>query len=244
MFEVDIPTTMPKQKKAGIKDASLSLNEIEGDVLAIRYVPLSMFDGGGLDAMLFDQNPKLHDIGAISRSIAKNGYVDCPKWDTNLNGGEGGFVYGNGRQKAVVMTLKQLHQQGKEPPKGIGRIKETGEWAVPVKFGVDSDSESAAKGLAIDHNNLTMMGGSFTALDISRMWDQASYLSLLGDLAKTEQMPISVNEDELNFLINQLGEQAETQTEQADSENQGGRCFQCFARPCPKCGHTWDKLDV
>lgn len=70
------------QAKTSILDLSYDQDQVKGDAIEIRYVPLSAFS---LDEILWDKNPKLHDIDAVYQSIERYGFVDPPKWDKNLN---------------------------------------------------------------------------------------------------------------------------------------------------------------
>jgi hypothetical protein len=163
------------------------------DLLRLEYVPLSQ-------VILWDRNPKLHDIGGLVESIKRHGFKDPLKFEPALNDGEGGIVEGNGRGQA----LEAMHRQEPDkPPRGIDVIKDTGEWAVPVLFGVDAESEQAAEAYGVDHNNLTYMGGEGVNLwDLARMWDHEAYLGLLSDLAEGEVLPISISGDDLDALLN------------------------------------------
>ncbi len=158
------------------------------DRLRLEYIPLSQ-------AVLWDKNPKAHDIGGIVESIRRYGFKDPPKFEPALNGGRGGFAEGNGR----TIALRMMRQQGEQPPRGIA-VTENGEWAIPVLFGVDAESEAAAQAYAIDHNNLTMAGGEFAAWDMARMWDD-SYTDLLQELAAEDWLPVSVDGDDLDALL-------------------------------------------
>jgi len=176
---------------------SFALEQVEGDVLHIRYVPLSAFD---LDLQLWEKNLKLHDLQTISESIAEYGYADCAKWDSNLNGGSGGFVYGNGRSEALILKLSRMMRSGESPPKGIGTVRETGEWVVPVKFGVDAVSETQASRFALSHNIITMQGGSYQAADIARMFSPG-FSAQLQELADTDALPVGFDGDYLSSLL-------------------------------------------
>ena len=101
------------------------------NLLTIRYIPLSQ-------AVLFDGNPKLHDIGGLVESFQRYGFKEAVRWEPTLNGGSGGIVAGNGR----ITALQMMQQQGSEPPRGIQQ--DQGEWLVPVLFGVDAESEAQA----------------------------------------------------------------------------------------------------
>jgi hypothetical protein len=170
--------------------------------LTLKYVPLSKLT-------YWEQNPKLHDIGAISASIKKHGFRDPLGWDCQLNGGEGGVIEGNGR----LETLTKMKEQKSPVPRGI--LEADGDWLVPVLFGVDAESEAAAQAFGIDHNSLTMMGGAFTALDISKLYD-TTYLDLLEDLmAKDSEALASFSGDDWDFLKG-LGEDGEGDVSGAD----------------------------
>lgn len=162
------------------------------DPLQLRYVLVD-------DLVLLEGNPKLHDIGKISASIVENGFRDPIAWDATLNGGKGGIVEGNGRAE----TLKHMQDQGCDLPRGIAQASD-GRWAAPVLFGVDSRSEKAAKRYSLDHNSLVLAGGTFTALDTSRLYDQEGYVSFLEDLAKTGDLPLTVDGEDLDLLIELL----------------------------------------
>lgn len=148
----------------------------------------------------WNRNPKKHDIGALAESIRRYGFIDPPKIDMALNGGAGGLVYGNGRDEA----LEWMHAQGEKPPRGI-RIDNDGMWLMPVKVGVDAASSEEAEAAAIDHNNLTLAGGEFTAVDMSRLWTD-EYTDILADLAKLDMLPISVDGDDLDVLLRITGD--------------------------------------
>ncbi len=77
--------------------------------LKLEYVPLDQ-------AKLWDQNPKLHDIGALIQSIQLHGLGDPPKFDAKLDG----LVYGNGRTEA----LERMRQEGMDPPRGILKLED------------------------------------------------------------------------------------------------------------------------
>jgi hypothetical protein len=111
--------------------------------------------------------------------------------------------------------------------------KDTGEWCVPVKFGVDAVTQNEAVALAIDHNNLTMLGGDFNAADIAKMWDTPAYVALLKTSADAECLPVSVEPIDLADLMldpiyeNESGEIAADRT---------GESFP--PKTCPHCGEV------
>lgn len=153
--------------------------------LELRYVRLS-------DLVLWDRNPKRHDIGAIIESLRRHGMRDPAAYDATL----GALVYGNGRTQAMAQM-----KRGKEAPPAMVEVAEDGEWLVPVVFGADSKSLQAAESFAIDHNNLTMMGSDFTAYDIEELWDSDKYVKLLEELAADAELPVTVDGDDLEALV-------------------------------------------
>lgn len=164
------------------------------DLLRIEYIPLSK-------VLRWNRNPKKHDLGAIAESIERHGFVDPPKWDGTLNEGKGGLVYGNGRDEA----LEWMKAQGRPLPRGVAYSEALDEWCMPVVFGVDAKSQAAAEALAIDHNNLVLSGGDYTAVDMARLWEGAEYTGLLSDLASLGELPLTVDGDDLDLLLS-LGE--------------------------------------
>ena len=150
----------------------INLDDLDGERLEIYYLPLDL-----VLRLRWKDNPKNHDIGGVVQSIQQNGFRDPPSYDSNLQnqvGDLGALVEGNGRPEA----LGWMFQQQMEVPRGILVHKQSGEWHVPVHFGLDAESQMAAARYAVDHNNLTMSGGDFTAADMARMWDREAYANL------------------------------------------------------------------
>lgn len=133
-------------------------------MLAIEYKRLDQ-------CHLFTGNSKQHDIGLIARLANKHGFRVPPIWDNTVQA----IVAGNGR----IETLTRLMNAGESPPKGIEVDPVDGMWLVPVVVGLDSNSQEEATAFLIDENNSVIMGGEFTALDATRVWDMDGYLSLL-----------------------------------------------------------------
>jgi hypothetical protein len=162
------------------------------DELRIEYIPLG-------EATLFEDNAKLHDIGSLVTSIRRYGFRDAVIYDEAL----GAIVAGNGRIEALAM----MKQGGEEAPRGIK--VEDGEWLVPVQFGVNALSVVEAKAFALDHNNITMLGGDFSPWDVAQMWDSDGYMALLGELAEADVLPVSVTGEDIDALLAGFGAEVE-----------------------------------
>lgn len=145
------------------------------ETLALKYIKLS-------PDLIDPDNPKEHDIGAIIQSFTKYGFQEVPKFNGDF------IVAGNGRVEALI----RMRDAGQPPPLGIG-VKGK-DWYVPVIVGNELDQQ-LAKEYLIDANNLTLMGGEFSALDASRMWNLDGYLKVL-ETAK----PITVDQEDVELL--------------------------------------------
>lgn len=161
-------------------DGVLNIAELETDD-QIDFVWMRVSDAVSLQC---EGNPKLHDIQRLALSFVEYGFQDPPKWDSNLNKGKGGIIYGNGRLEALAWLEQQHHKDSERypRPRGISVVKESGEWAVQVKVGVYAKSETQAKQFLLDHNSLTLGGSDFDAADIARLYGADSYSKMLGDI--------------------------------------------------------------
>lgn len=155
------------------------------DRLTLRYIPLAQ-------ARRWDANPKKHDLDALIQSIETHGFGDPPKYDSALEA----LVYGNGRTEA----LEKMQQAGKQPPRGIG-LTDDGDWAVPLVFGVDAASRAAAVAFAIDHNNLTLLGGGLGVEDFLQIWDEEALQRVLGDLPDAGTLLASLGQEDIDAFL-------------------------------------------
>lgn len=184
--------------------------------LELRYIPLTQ-------AQRWDENPKLHDLDRLIRSIETHGFGDPPKVDATL----GALVYGNGRTEA----LERMRQQGKQPPRGI-LLTEDGEWAVPVIFGVDAESEAHARVFAVDHNNLTLLGGDLGFADLLQIWDEEGLQAVLRDTPEAGALLASLDTDHVDALLNGPDFEPVAADEQS-------RLDEKKQVTCPECGHEF-----
>lgn len=186
------------------------------DRLELRYIPLPQ-------AQRWDANPKRHDLDALVQSITTHGFGDPPKYDATLDA----LVYGNGRTEA----LERMRAAGRELPRGIG-VTEDGEWAIPVIFGVDAQSRAAAVAFAIDHNNLTLLGGGLDLPDLLAIWDEEGLARVLEETPDAGALLASFDAADLNSLLSGPAFAPVGSDEQP-------RLDQKKAVTCPECGHEF-----
>lgn len=186
--------------------------------LKLQYIPLS-------HAKRWDDNPKRHDLESLIRSIKTHGFGDPPKYDATL----GGLVYGNGRTEA----LERMAAQSCPPPRGILQRKD-GEWAVPIIFGVDAESEAAAVAFAIDHNNLTLLGGDLDLTDLLTIWDEDGLRTVLQEVPDAADLLASLDTADVEELLSAPDFEPVAADEQS-------RLDQRKQLTCPACGHAFHR---
>lgn len=180
--------------------------------------------------LLSPENPKLHDLGGIIQSLIRYGLQELPKYDGTV----GWIKAGNGR----VEALYEMERDGTyERPRGVRMEKETNAWVMPLIIGVDAEDFNQARSYLVDSNNLTMMGGDFTAVDTARLWDRGGYNKLLQSLAKEGVYTVSVDKESTQLLDNLLSSMMPDF--QPVSEDEQGRLDQKKPVVCPECGHEF-----
>jgi len=142
--------------------------------LESRYVKLK-------SAVLWDENPKDHDIGAMIQAFLRYGFRDAPIFDET----KGCIVAGNGR----LIALKTMRDDGLGPPRGV--VVEGDEWTIPVQFGIDAKTPEEAEAFGIDHNNITLLGGNVSVDAIMGIWNEKQLKSVLDRVKNKGDMPIS-----------------------------------------------------
>lgn len=148
---------------------------LAGEAAERVWIPLSY-----ARQLLWNQNPKAHDIGVAVQSFQKYGFRDNPAFDrnlTNVAGGAGAIVYGNGR----IEALGFMHAQGMEPPRGIKIHPDSGEWYIPIEVGLDAQNAFEAAAFGIDHNATTLAGGNLGLGAHAAIFDKDKLMALLQD---------------------------------------------------------------
>lgn len=196
----------------------------DGD-LKIQYVPLS-------EVQRWPRNPKDHDIGQLSQSIQRFGYVNPVLIDERT----GKLVAGHGR----VDTLQAMKAQGETPPR---RVKaENGEWYVPVIRGVGFNSDAEAEAYLLADNRLTEIGG----------WEDQRLAETLSDLtAEGEAMltGIGFDGDDIDQLLADLEPEQEVVEDEHDgtppeeAESECGEVYELGPHRL-MCGDATDEDDV
>jgi hypothetical protein len=184
--------------------------------------------------LLWSENPKLHDVGLLVQSIEKHGFQELPRYDTNLpnvSGGVGAIKAGNGR----IETLAAMERDSMQLPRGLAQDKSTQAWVMPILMGTDVDSVNAARAYAIDSNNLTLSGGDFTAFDFSRLWDNKAYIEMLKILGADNNLPISIDDNDLDAIIRNLN----INNELIDAEPQIDHAAELQEKWQVKTGDLW-----
>ena len=127
-----------------------------------RLVPLD-------DLIALERNPKDHDIGELSASMDRFGFLER----ILVNETTGRTLAGHGR----IDTLKIKRQRGAEPPDGV--VIKDNVWLVPADFTNVKESEEEAVAIAL--NKLTERGG----------WNEQTLFSVLSDLANQGEHMLS-----------------------------------------------------
>lgn len=146
--------------------------------------------------LLWAENPKLHDLGAVIESIQKYGFQELPKFDSTL----GAIKAGNGRVEALRL-MEQSASPTYELPRGLAQHTETNAWVMPLLIGTDAESHDLAMAYAIDSNNLTLMGGDFGPLDLLRLWDTQALTDLVIHMGKANVFAVSVDPADVEMLM-------------------------------------------
>lgn len=164
----------------------------EPERIAIDYVRLDQ-------AVLWERNPKSHDIGGLVQSIERHGFRDAPIYDAAL----GAIVAGNGR----LIALNAMMNDGYEPPRGIALHEDDGMWCAPVQFGVDAASQLQAEVFAIDHNNLVLTGGDADLWDVLAIYDKQQLAEIAEGIAEAQEVFVTLAGDDIDLLLRDDGDE-------------------------------------
>jgi DNA modification methylase len=129
------------------------------------------------------RNPKAHDLGQLSSSMNRFGFLER----VIINRVTGRLIAGHGR----VDHLQQSKARGEDPPTNVQRS--SGDWLVPTDYvSVPEEEEEAA---AIALNRLTEIGG----------WEDTQLAAVLSDLAAADALEgIGYDAEDVDALLAEL----------------------------------------
>jgi hypothetical protein len=157
------------------------------------------------------------------------------KFDSSLNGGNGGIVAGNGRLEWLLWAK----DAGQAAPRGI---KASGdEWFVPVVFGVEFKDENEAIAFSISHNLSPMWGSDLSFLDQTRLFDEDLLREQLTGLADldVDLLPVGLDGNDLDLWLGLRDDREDMQDEndvepESSTKEIDPESFE-FEHTCPKC---------
>lgn len=103
-----------------------------------EYLPLSEIQGAII-------NPRRHDLDSLRASIDSHGFADSPIRDDRT----GRLVAGHGR----IEDLRARQAKGEALPDGL-KLREDGEWLVPVQVGWSSKDDASATSFLLGSNKI------------------------------------------------------------------------------------------
>jgi DNA modification methylase len=136
------------------RPASLGALQEEGAIW-IEYIDITTLK-------IDPDNPKDHDIGALTQSIGRFGYLN----PMAINEETGTLIYGHGRLESLLLGL----ERNEHPPAHVFARHDT--WYAPVVRGVHLDPDTGLAYIIAD-NQMTFLGG----------WDEPKLLSNLKRIA-------------------------------------------------------------
>ena len=185
--------------KKGINIAMKDLDAVEGhsresdgkqDKIRLEYLPVVE-----AYSLIYKNNMKLHDIGAICASIAHHGFKGAVHYDETL----GAIDDGNGRVEALYMMMCDG-------------------WDVPRGIVVEEETAHRAMAYVFDANNLNLLGGDMNVDDTMRMYEKDALAQLL-ELGAAGELPVSVDGDDLDVLLKpKPGEPEDGEPEKTERE--------------------------
>ena len=158
-----------------------NLSEQAGNNLKLNYIELDV-----IQDYFLERNSKKHDRGKIIDSIQRYGFKKPLAFDPNLNNGEGGILFGNGRIEALV----EMRKTDANVPNGI----EEG-WKVPVLFGVNAVNEAEAIAFSVEDNLSSTWGSEITVAQVLTMFDTEDLSAQFRLLDEANSLPLSFADD-------------------------------------------------
>lgn len=181
----------------------------------VEYRPIASLEGD-------PRNPKSHDVGTITASVDRFGYLE----PIVVDGRTGMIVSGHGRAAA----LRAMRDRGEAPPEGV-REEPPGVWMVPVVTGWSSSSDSEAAAALIALNRTTELGG----------WVDDALVGLLGELAGVPDGLVGVGYtgSDIDHLRALLGDIEDGPPDDDDGPAHRHPADGGIDVECPSCGHPF-----
>lgn len=180
------------------------------------------------------ENPKGHDLQALSDSFDRFGFID----PTVVNDTTGNVIAGHGRVEALLLAMAR----GESPPHGV-QVGEDGTWLVPVVHGPELDKDDA-RAYLVAANRLVELGG----------WNERALARLLENLASsvTGLEGIGFSVAELDALVAGLSRHppAEKDVDDAPAAPQAADLYvsrgqtYTLGKHRLRCGDATDATDV
>lgn len=142
--------------------------------MRIEYHPIS-------EILKWPRNPKRHDEAGMDASIRRFGFNDPPTIDEKT----GHLVEGHGRIEALARRKK-----GGSPPPERVKIREDGEWLVPIVRGVEFKNELEAEAYVVAHNRIG-----------EALWDNAMLAEVLSSAREVSLEGLGFDSDEIEKII-------------------------------------------
>lgn len=171
-------------------------------------------------------NPKAHDLPAITASLTQFGYADTVLLDERTEC----LISGHGR----VEALAALEAAGGPPPDGVKVVK--GEWRIPVTRGWSSRDDDEARAYLLAANRIGERAG----------WEPEPLANLLRDLHGSVPMLVELagwtDDERLAAYTAAWGSENPFDGDggQGPGEFPGVGDEDDTDFRCPSCGHEWN----
>jgi hypothetical protein len=138
-------------------------------------------------------------------------------------------VAGNGRTTA----LYRMYREGEPAPAGVLVDAGSGEWLIPMQYGVNAGSREQAEAFGVGHNTLPLLGGDVGVAELLGLFEEERLVTVLGSSIGAGVRVAGLDGDDLDALLNPpppvFRKLDETAADGVPHVN------------CPNCGHSFPK---